>query len=322
MKILILWSVVNSQEKKFNLSLIDVQPKSSIQFLNGLIRENHNISILPCNLFKVIRSHPTKAIKTRLLLLGVTSNGWWHVIFTSLSKLYFCRNLISVDASGFIVWPSIRWQKRLSARNRDWAGPWETYLMLYANNKGADQPAYPRSLISAFVVRCLDSVMSLVYVTKISSLMLASVLSRPVWVWPGRKLPKTRFLMTRLRLLNDVEIATWSVTRQIKRFWNIAFSVLMKKYGSSPFIWTRWMRIKKTSELDFKSLCLTHTNTFILILFSSHFHSLIPHYHCFFIYIKEKSEAVILTQSHVTRKTCLQGLRPVKTQTGLLRWCD
>ena len=32
--------------------------------------------------------------------------------------------------------------------------------MSYANNKGADQPAHPRSLISAFVVRCLDSVMS------------------------------------------------------------------------------------------------------------------------------------------------------------------
>ena len=32
-----------------------------------------------------------------------------------------------------------------------------------------------RSLISAFVVRCLESVMSLVSVTKISSLMLASV---------------------------------------------------------------------------------------------------------------------------------------------------
>ena len=47
--------------------------------------------------------------------------------------------------------------------------------MSYANNKGADQPAHPRSLISAFVVRCLDSVMSLVSVTKISSLILASV---------------------------------------------------------------------------------------------------------------------------------------------------
>ena len=51
----------------------------------------------------------------------------------------------------------------------------KTCLMSYANNKGADQPAHPRSLISAFVVRCLDSVMFLVSVTKISSLMLASV---------------------------------------------------------------------------------------------------------------------------------------------------
>ena len=47
--------------------------------------------------------------------------------------------------------------------------------MSYGNNKGADQSAHPHSLISAFVVRCLDSVMSLVSVTKISSLMLASV---------------------------------------------------------------------------------------------------------------------------------------------------
>ena len=30
--------------------------------------------------------------------------------------------------------------------------------VLYANNKGADQPAHPRSLIRTFVVRCLDSV--------------------------------------------------------------------------------------------------------------------------------------------------------------------
>ena len=28
-------------------------------------------------------------------------------------------------------------------------------LMSYATNKSADQPAHPRSLISAFVVRCL-----------------------------------------------------------------------------------------------------------------------------------------------------------------------
>ena len=51
----------------------------------------------------------------------------------------------------------------------------KTCLMSFADNKSADQPAHPRSLISAFVSRCLDSVMSLVSVTKISSLLLASV---------------------------------------------------------------------------------------------------------------------------------------------------
>ena len=35
-------------------------------------------------------------------------------------------------------------------------------LMHYANNKDADQPAHPRSLISAFVVRALDSIISFV----------------------------------------------------------------------------------------------------------------------------------------------------------------
>ena len=33
--------------------------------------------------------------------------------------------------------------------------------VLYVNNKGADQPAHPRGLISAFVVRRLDSILSL-----------------------------------------------------------------------------------------------------------------------------------------------------------------
>ena len=48
----------------------------------------------------------------------------------------------------------------------------KTCLMSYANNKGADQPAQSDQ---RFVVRSLDSVMSLVSVTKIPSRMLASV---------------------------------------------------------------------------------------------------------------------------------------------------
>ena len=53
----------------------------------------------------------------------------------------------------------------------------ENLFMPYANNKGADQPAHPRSLISAFVVRCLDSIIH----TLAKSKTLASLCS-----WAGR----------------------------------------------------------------------------------------------------------------------------------------
>ena len=43
-------------------------------------------------------------------------------------------------------------------------------LMSYANNKGTDQPAYPHSLISAFVVHLLDSIISLDSTAEISRL--------------------------------------------------------------------------------------------------------------------------------------------------------
>ena len=43
-------------------------------------------------------------------------------------------------------------------------------VLPYANNKGAHQPAHPRSLINAFVVRILDSIIPLVSISKISRL--------------------------------------------------------------------------------------------------------------------------------------------------------
>ena len=48
-------------------------------------------------------------------------------------------------------------------------------LMSYANNKGAYQPAHAGSLISAFVVRCLDSIIFIDAIAEISRLLLASV---------------------------------------------------------------------------------------------------------------------------------------------------
>ena len=47
----------------------------------------------------------------------------------------------------------------------------KTCFMSYVTNKGADQPAHPRSLIGAFVVHCLDSIMSIPSKYKISRLV-------------------------------------------------------------------------------------------------------------------------------------------------------
>ena len=51
-----------------------------------------------------------------------------------------------------------------------WATSWENLFLLYAKNKGADQPAHPRNLISTFVVRCLNSIIPLLSKSKISRL--------------------------------------------------------------------------------------------------------------------------------------------------------
>ena len=45
---------------------------------------------------------------------------------------------------------------------------WESLFMPYANNKGTNQPAHPHRLISAFGVRCLDSIIPLLAIAEIS----------------------------------------------------------------------------------------------------------------------------------------------------------
>ena len=51
-----------------------------------------------------------------------------------------------------------------------WATSWENLFYAYVNNKGADQPVHLRSLISTFVVHCLDSIIPLVSISEISRL--------------------------------------------------------------------------------------------------------------------------------------------------------
>ena len=73
-------------------------------------------------------------------------------------------------------------------------------FMLYANNKGANQPAHPRSLISAFVVRRLDSIMPLLAVAEISTPQPISSAEQAHLSLTWSQTPKTGFLVTWLIL--------------------------------------------------------------------------------------------------------------------------
>ena len=72
--------------------------------------------------------------------------------------------------------------------------------MPYPNNKSADQPAHPRSLIRAFVVRCLDSIIRvpLLAIAEISRLQLVSIAVQAGLSLTWSNIPKTGFLMKRL----------------------------------------------------------------------------------------------------------------------------
>ena len=49
-----------------------------------------------------------------------------------------------------------------------WASLQENMSSLFANNKGADQPVHPLSLISTFVIRLLESIISKLATSEIS----------------------------------------------------------------------------------------------------------------------------------------------------------
>ena len=68
----------------------------------------------------------------------------------------------------------------------------------YANNKGAGQPAQMRSLISAFVVCCLDSIIPLVSISENSNLYLASVAAHAGLCLTWWQTLKSGFLVTGL----------------------------------------------------------------------------------------------------------------------------
>ena len=85
---------------------------------------------------------------------------WWHLLCKELKILKLAKKLpfsSDMNASHNLK------QKCFCI----WATSWENRLMPYANNKDADQLAHLRSLISAFLVRCLDRIIPILAIAKI-----------------------------------------------------------------------------------------------------------------------------------------------------------
>ena len=76
--------------------------------------------------------------------------------------------------------------------------------MPYANNKGADQPAHSRSLISTFVVRYLDNIISVLAISEISRLELVSVAEQASLSLTWSETLKTGFLVTWLLCIDNL----------------------------------------------------------------------------------------------------------------------
>ena len=93
--------------------------------------------------------------------------------------------------------PKINKKDDLMARVLNGPRREKTCLRKFANNKGADQSAHPHSLISALVIRCLESTISKLATSEIAILNLVSVADESGLSLSLSETRKTGFLVTR-----------------------------------------------------------------------------------------------------------------------------
>ena len=103
----------------------------------------------------------TECSKTQIRLTGLIMSQYVGMLQYLLTQCMELEEAADQEQCDF--WPY--WKGCMRAI---WATSWENLFMPYGNNKGADQPAHPHSLISTFVVCCLDSILPLLAIAEIS----------------------------------------------------------------------------------------------------------------------------------------------------------
>ena len=99
--------------------------------------------------------------QNKLYLRQITKVHLFNNVWFDIRNLLFCLGCLHLS-------PLIFSFKKFWKENKDfissslscskWATAWENLFLPYANNKGADQSAHSRSLLSVFVIRYLDSI--------------------------------------------------------------------------------------------------------------------------------------------------------------------
>ena len=120
-------------------------------------------------------SQKTRYTGRALLFVSFSAFFWydpfaWYMDKTAKKNTY--RNSTITNVKPLILYSAIHlsWMKSIFTVWDLFEPPWEHLLMPYANNKDADQPAHMCSLSSAFVVRCLDSIIPPLAIAEISRL--------------------------------------------------------------------------------------------------------------------------------------------------------
>ena len=128
---------------------------------------------------------------------------WFWFDLYQFCPLHDCYHLIrtgvfldGIARKNYITLMPLQKKKKETKTFFIWAMSWENLFMPYAKKKGADQPVHLCSLISAFIVPCLNSIIPQVSISKISSLYLASVVVHAGLSLSWSQTPKTGFLVT------------------------------------------------------------------------------------------------------------------------------
>ena len=157
--------------------------------------------------------------------------------------------------------------------------------MPYANNKGANQPAHLRSLVSTFVFRCLDSIIPLVSIFEISRLCLASVAAQAGLCLTWSQTTKTGYLTTTLKCFERISLNT-KTNRHLRdhnySLWQI--NLKSRKTICFQLFWSFVMKTKQASSLNclemdrmkyfLPSWYHISANTFLKIVYASSFPSI------------------------------------------------